>query len=100
MCCSPGDFFRATVVGPALATLAAAGVDHEGIVQHDHPAKTLAGIARERAVTQIVIGNQGQSGLSSTLTSVSRTILSNLRPRLSWSSPRPQSQKHHQETMN
>ncbi|MCU9849792.1 universal stress protein [Defluviimonas sp. WL0024] len=58
---------RATIVDPALARLRAAGIDCEGIVQHGHPAKTLAEIAEEHGAAQIVIGKQGQSGLKAML---------------------------------
>ena len=56
-----------TIVDPALAELTTAGIDCDGLVQHGHPAKTLAEIAEERGAAQIVIGRQGQTGLKAML---------------------------------
>ncbi len=51
------------VVVPALAKLAEAGIEAEGIVRHGKPAETLCAIAEECEAAQIVIGRRGQNGV-------------------------------------
>ncbi|MDF1670394.1 MAG: universal stress protein [Roseovarius sp.] len=51
------------VVVPAMAKLADAGIEAEGLVRHGKPAETLSAIAKEVGAAQIVIGRRGQSGV-------------------------------------
>ena len=59
------DRANSGVVVPALAKLADAGIQAEGIVRHGKPAETLAAIAKECDAAQIVIGRRGQSSVKS-----------------------------------
>ena len=55
------------VVAPALAQLAEAGIEAEGVVRHGAPAEILIEIAENHKADQIVIGRRGQGGLKSLL---------------------------------
>ena len=51
------------IVEPIVSSLRQEGIDAEGIVRHGHAAETLAALAKENDVTNIVVGRQGSSKL-------------------------------------
>ena len=54
---------QSEIVDPIVADLIKKGIDAEGIVRHGHAAETLARIAKENDVTNIVVGRRGSSRL-------------------------------------
>lgn len=54
---------QSEIVDPIVADLRKKGIDAEGIVRHGHAAETLARIAKENDVTNIVVGRRGSSRL-------------------------------------
>lgn len=54
---------QSEIVDPIVAKLKDQGVDAEGVVRHGHAAETLARIAKENDVTNIVVGRRGSSKL-------------------------------------
>lgn len=55
------------IVGPLVETLAAEGLQVEGVVRHGHPAETLCDLAEEAAATHVVVGRIGHSRVRSRL---------------------------------
>ena len=51
------------VIDPIVNRLKSEGLDVEGLVQHGHVADTLGRLAREKGVTNIILGRQGTSML-------------------------------------
>ncbi|NNE06677.1 MAG: universal stress protein [Xanthomonadales bacterium] len=49
------------IIEPIVANLRERGIQAEGIVRHGHAAETLARIAKENKVTNIVVGRRGSS---------------------------------------
>ena len=54
---------QSEIVGPIVQSLRERGIDAEGLVRHGHVAETLEDLAKEYAVTNIVLGRMGASGL-------------------------------------
>jgi len=55
------DRAKQAMLAPAAAAVESAGVACETIVQHGHPAETLAALAKNSDTLQIFIGRKGQS---------------------------------------
>lgn len=51
------------IIDPILAELREQGLEAEGVVRHGHAADTLAGLAKERDATTIIVGRHGTSKL-------------------------------------
>lgn len=51
------------IIDPIISGLREQGIDAEGVVRHGHAAETLAAIAKENDVTNIVVGRHGSSRL-------------------------------------
>ncbi len=58
---------KAEIIDPIIKNLSARGVEAEGVVRHGHPSETLVKLADELAVSSIVIGRRGVSGLKAQL---------------------------------
>ncbi len=55
------DRAKQAMLTPAAAAVEAAGVECKTVVQHGHPAETLAALAQDTGALQIFIGRKGQS---------------------------------------
>lgn len=55
------------IVAPAAEAIRAVGVDVQVVVRHGHPAQTLSDLAEQHAVTQLVVGRTGETGLRAVL---------------------------------
>ena len=51
------------VIDPVVGRLQAEGIDARGLVRHGHVADTLNALAKEKDVTNIILGRQGTSKL-------------------------------------
>ena len=64
------------IVDPIIAEFRERGLDAEGLVRHGHAAETLAALAEEYDVTNIMIGREGSSKLKARLLgSVASTLV-------------------------
>ncbi|WP_300588219.1 universal stress protein [Marivita sp.] len=59
------DRAEKALMAPLKATIAAAGVPVETQIKYGHVAKTLCEVAKKEGATQMVIGRDGDGGLSS-----------------------------------
>jgi nucleotide-binding universal stress UspA family protein len=68
------------VLDPLVAKLKAAGLEVEGVVRHGHVADVLAGLAKEFAASQIIVGRRGHSTIKSLLFGSSAGTLVQIAP--------------------
>lgn len=68
------------VIAPALAELDTSGLTVEAEMKYGHIAETLCKIATDHRASQIVIGRQGQSGMSSRLFGSTAGTLAQMAP--------------------
>jgi len=61
------DRAKEALLGPAEATVKAAGLACESVVRHGHPAESVIEIAEAGGASQIFIGRKGQSKMGSLL---------------------------------